>query len=431
MSSNLRTRREFLRTTVLGAALAGTAPAFLTHTWAALDAQGRDSAVAQTTGRDGTILVVLQMAGGNDGLNTIVPFRNDYYLRARRRLALPEKDLLKLSDDLAWHPALKGFQALADAGQCSVVQGVGYPNPNRSHFRSTEIWQTASDANRVVREGWIGRYFDHACQGCDPTVGVHIGRQMPQAFTARTPRGISVPGPARNRGGREPMAGGMRWVADEPTMAETPGGSIDDLSGASGASGSVLDFLDRTALDAQVSSSKVREILARPASGTAYPGSPLAQSLKTVAQLIAGGLPTRIYYVSQGGYDTHRDQLGTHARLLGELGDGVKAFVDDLKSQGNLERVLVMGFSEFGRRVAENASGGTDHGAAGPMFLAGAGMPKRLLGQYPSLAPGDLVNGDLRFQVDFRQVYAGVLETWLKVPSELILGRKITPLKWV
>jgi uncharacterized protein (DUF1501 family) len=225
------------------------------------------------------------------------------------------------------------------------------------------------------------------------------------------------------------MAGGMRLAVDEFAPAETPGGSIHDLSGASGASGSVLDFLDRTALDALVSSSKVRDILARPASGTVYPGSPLAQSLKTVAQLIAGGLSTRIYYVSQGGYDTHRDQLGTHARLLGELGDGVKAFVDDLKSQGNLERVLVMSFSEFGRRVAENASGGTDHGAAGPMFLAGAKMRKLLLGQYPSLAPSDLVNGDLRFQVDFRQVYAGILETWLNVPSEPILGRKIAPMK--
>ncbi len=428
MTPILRTRREFLRTTVLGAALAGTAPAFLTQTWAALDAQARDAAIQATTGRDGPILVVLQMAGGNDGLNTVVPFQDDNYRRARRRLGLPEKDLRKLGATLAWHPALQGFQTLADEGHLSVVQGVGYPNPNRSHFRSTEIWQTATDSNRVVREGWIGRYFDHACEGCDPTVGVNIGRQMPQAFTSRVPTGITLAGPARNRGAaRGPAAGGM--AAD--SVGDMAGATIDALSGPSAASGSVLDYLDRTAMDAQVSSAKVREILANAKSEAAYPGTGLAQSLKTVAQLIAGGLPTRIYYVSQGGYDTHRDQLGTHARLLGELGDSVRAFVEDLKAQGQLERVLLMSFSEFGRRVEENASGGTDHGAAGPMFLAGAKLPKLLHGRYPSLAPRDLVNGDLRFEVDFRRVYASVLENWLKVPSEKILGGRFQPMNLI
>lgn len=433
MNVPIRTRREFLRTSVLGAALAGTVPAFLTQTWAALDHQTRDAAVQTDSGRDGTILVVLQMAGGNDGLNTVVPRGNDHYRRARSRLAIPEDSLLKLDESLAWHPSLTGFQALADSGHLSVVQGVGYPNPNRSHFRSTEIWQTASDADLVLREGWIGRYFDQACNGCDPTVGVHIGRQMPQAFVAQTPKGVGLPGPARNRGARGWLEHRPPEPAVDPGAPEAPGGTDHALSGASAASESVLDFLDRTALDAQVSSAKIRDILARSTvgAGSSYPGTALAQSLKTVAQLIAGGMPTRIYYVTQGGYDTHRDQPGTHARLLGELGDAVKSFIDDLKSRGQLDRVMLMTFSEFGRRVTENASGGTDHGAAGLMFLAGKKVPRLLQGKYPSLAPGDLVKGDLRFTVDFRQVYAGVLEGWLKVPSGPILGRSVTPLRVV
>ncbi len=438
MHPDLRTRREFLRTTVLGAALTGSAPAFLTSTWAAMDARTRDAAVQTPTGRDATILVVLQMAGGNDGLNTLVPYRNDHYHRARRRLALPENDLLRIDDSLAWHPALKGFRSLADQGRLSVIQGVGYPNPNRSHFRSTEIWQTASDADRVVREGWIGRFFDHACAGADPTVGVHIGRQMPQAFTARTPTGISLAGPAGGLGRRAPgrndasmmgAAGGMGMDAgdgaEDPDDTEDSGASIESLGGAPSGPQAVLDFLDRTALDARISSSRVREILGRvggPVAG--YPDSALGQSLSTIGRLIAGGLPTRVYYVSQGGYDTHRDQAGTHARLLGDLGDSIRAFVDDLKGQGNLDRVLLMTFSEFGRRVAENASGGTDHGAAGLLFLAG-GKPRSLLcGRYPSLAPEDLVRGDLAYQVDFRRVYADILEGWLGTPSEPVLGGK-------
>lgn len=433
MNALIRTRREFLRTSVLGAALAGTAPAFLTQTWAALAEKARDAAIQTETGRDGTILVVLQMAGGNDGLNTVVPRGNDHYRRARNRLAIPEDSLLKLDESLAWHPALKGLHALADAGHLSVIQGVGYPNPNRSHFRSTEIWQTASDADRVTREGWIGRYFDYACNGCDPAVGVHIGRQMPQAFTAQTPKGVGLPGPARNRGARGWLEHRPPEPAVDPGAPEAPGGTVDALTGASAASESVLDFLDRTALDAQVSSAKIRDILARSTigAGSSYPGTVLAQSLKTVAQLIAGGMPTRIYYVTQGGYDTHRDQPGTHARLLGELGDAVKSFVDDLNSRGQLDRVMLMTFSEFGRRVTENASGGTDHGAAGLMFLIGRKMARLLHGQYPSLAPGDLVKGDLRFNVDFRQVYAGVLDGWLKVSPGPILGRSITPLSVV
>src|SRR5437763_11068886 len=193
------TRREFLRTSVLGGALSWTVPAFLANTFAAMQAEAVDSATQVATGRDSTILVVLQMAGGNDGLNTVVPHTNDYYHRARPKIGLAEKQVLKLNDEVGLNSSLEGFKELYDAGQLAVIQGVGYPNPNRSHFRSTEIWQTASDAGRFEKYGWLGRYFDSACAGCDPTVGVNIGRQMPQAFTAKKPIGVSLDNPQNYR----------------------------------------------------------------------------------------------------------------------------------------------------------------------------------------------------------------------------------------
>ncbi len=426
-----QTRREFLRSTVLGGALSWTIPAFLANTWAALQAQAADK-TAQATGRDSTILVVLQMAGGNDGINTVVPFSNDHYHRARPKLGLSADHVLKLNDEVGLHPNLTGFKDLYDAGQLAVVQGVGYPNPNRSHFRSTEIWQTASGSKEVERYGWLGRYFDNACAGADPAVGISIGRQAPEAFAAKLPTGVSLENPQSYRF-IPPRGGGpaeaqeteasFRKLNQFDEVEENSGGTIGALSGVSKRSGSALDFLERTALDAQVSSDTIRAIAARGRNDTAYPASQLGNSLKLVAKLIGGGMSTRVFYVSQGGYDTHVNQLATQQRLLKDLGDSVKAFVQDLKTQGDLPRVLLMTFSEFGRRVAENASGGTDHGAAAPMFLVGNKITAGLLGEYPSLAPEDLFEGDIKYKVDFRSVYATVLESWLKTSSLPILGK--------
>jgi uncharacterized protein (DUF1501 family) len=210
---------------------------------------------------------------------------------------------------------------------------------------------------------------------------------------------------------------------------ENSGGSIGMLpAGMPMTGGKAVDFISRTAVDAQHSSDEVRAIAAKIQNQAVYPGSQLGNGLKLVAKLIGGGLPTRIYYVSQGGYDTHTNQLGSQQRLLGDLSESVKAFTDDLKAQGNMDRVLVMTFSEFGRRVAENANGGTDHGAAAPMFIIGNKVKAGLLGRYPSLAPGDLFQGDVKYNVDFRSVYAGVLENWLKTKSEPVLGKQFTPL---
>src|SRR5580765_179059 len=435
---SLKTRREFLRTSVLGGALSWTVPAFLANTFSALQAQAAESATQTTTGRDSNILVILQMAGGNDGLNTVVPYSNDHYHRARPKLGLAEKRILKINDEIGLHENLAGFKNLYDAGQLSVIQGIGYPNPNRSHFRSTEIWQTACDADRVEQYGWLGRYFDNTCSGCDPTVAVNIGRQMPQAFAAKHPKGVSLESPQNYRfiSGDRARNGEMSSTEEsfrklnqpDSEMLENSGDTIGDIHGPIKHSGSALDFLERTALDAQVSSDEIRAISSRIENQATYPANQLGNSLKLVAKLIGAGLPTRIFYVSQGGYDTHTNQANTHERLLKELGDSVQAFVKDMKAQGNMSRVLLMTFSEFGRRVAENASTGTDHGAAAPMFIIGEKVKAGLLGKYPSLAPAELFQGDLKYTVDFRSVYAAVLEDWLKTKSQPVLGKKFEPL---
>lgn len=433
----LKTRREFLRTSVLGGALSWTVPAFLANTFSALQAEAANSATQVATGRDSNILVVLQMAGGNDGLNTVAPYRNDHYHRARPKIGLTEKRISRINDEIGFHESLTGFKELFDAGELSVIQGVGYPNPNRSHFVSTDIWLTAADSDKVESSGWLGRYFDNTCSGCEPTVAVNIGRQMPRAFQAKHPVGVSLESPqsyrfmSREKGRNGDMTEESYRKLNEPEgeMAEDTGGTIDAIHGSVQSAGSALDFLERTALDAQVSSDKIRSIANRFENQATYPTSQLGNSLKLVAKLIGGGLATRVFYVSQGGYDTHTNQTGTHERLLKDLGDSVKSFVSDLKAQGNLSRVLVMTFSEFGRRVSENASGGTDHGAAAPMFVIGNKVKAGLLGKYPSLAPSDLFQGDLKFNVDFRSVYAGVLENWLKTKSAPILGRQFTPLQ--
>jgi uncharacterized protein (DUF1501 family) len=432
---NLQTRREFLRTGALGGAMAWTIPTFLANTFASLHAEAKD-ANNPITGKDGTILVVLQMAGGNDGLNTVVPYSNDYYQKARKHIGLSAKQVLKINDTIGLHPNLDGLKELHDAGSLGVVQGIGYPNPNRSHFRSTEIWQTASDSEKFEQYGWIGRYFDNCCKGADPTVGINIGNQMPQAFSAKHPAGISVDSPRNYRFVSSEHAKKGEMDSEEISYREmngvdhvdADGGTISSVHGPIKHNGSPLDFIERTALDAQVSSDKILAISRKFENKAKYPASDLANRLKLVAQLIGGGLPTRIFYVSQGGYDTHANQLNAHERLMRDLGDSVKAFVADLKAQGNFERVLVMTFSEFGRRVTENANNGTDHGAAAPMFVVGNKIKAGLLGEYPSLAPHDLLNGDLKFTTDFRTVYAAVLEKWLKTKSEPVLGKTFTPL---
>jgi uncharacterized protein (DUF1501 family) len=427
----LTTRRDFLRTTLLGGALSWTVPSFVAETFSALHAAADGSLTQVATGTDGPILVLIQLAGGNDGLNAVVPYTNDFYYRARPTLGIPANLVLPLDGTLGLNPALAGFKSLFDAGHLSVVNGVGYPNPNRSHFRATEIWQTASDSDQNLTDGWLGRYFDNACAGCDPTVAINIGPRLPEAFSSHNPTGISLENPQSYRF----MGAGLN---DDEEIAyrsmfspdANSGGSIGMVSGTMNLhqGQSALDFLERTSMDAQVSSDKIRAVAGKTKNNVPYPHSGLSNNLQLVARLIAGGLPTRIFYVSQGGYDTHTNQRGGQDNRLKELGDAVKAFTDDLTAMGELDRVMIMTFSEFGRRVMENGSKGTDHGAAAPMFLFGSKLKSGLLGAEPSLAPADLLDGDIRFNTDFRSVYASILQDWLKTPSVPILGRQFQTL---
>ncbi len=438
----LHTRRQFLRTSVLGGALASTVPLFLEKTFLTLDSMAAATTGQYQTGKDGTILVVLQLAGGNDGMNTLVPFADDSYYKARPKIALPAGQILKINDYAGLHPRLTGIHDLYGAGNLALIQGVGYPNPNRSHFRSTEIWQTASDENKIESAGWLGRYFDSCCQGADPSsVGVAIGNQTPQAFFSPHLKGVAFSDPEQFRymseAASDPKSAElfMREMnapdagTGHSSLSENSGASIGMIDGAPGGGGDTVEFLQRTALGAQMSSDKILAITRKTKSSVDYPRSQLGNSLNLVGRLIAGGLPTRVYYVSQGGFDTHANQIPSHDRLMTDLNAALASFVADLKAQGNFNRVLMISFSEFGRRVAENASGGTDHGAAAPLFILGGGVKPGLYGKYPSLT--DLHDGDLKFSTDFRSVYATALEKWLGAPSEQVLGKKYPLLPFI
>ena len=426
----LKTRREFLRTGLLGGSLSWTLPAFLSRTMQTLHAQADGALIQGVTGRDGNILVVLQLAGGNDGLNTVIPTGNDEYRKARPTLGLTDSSILRIDPATGLHPSLSGLASAYQDGHLAIVQGVGYPNPNRSHFRSTEIWATAVDSDKSSTTGWIGRYFDNACSGCDASVGIAAASQLPQSFAAATPKGVLYQGGGGTKKKTSKKKGSNLSDSDASMMsmeeddAGEAGGSIGMLNGPGNLGKmSALDFLERTEMDAKVSQQEIANASAKAKNLVPFPGSRLGQNFAMISRLIAGGMPTRIYYLSLGGFDTHTQQTDAHARLLKEMGDAVSAFLADLKAQGNLGRVSLMTFSEFGRRVKENASGGTDHGAAAPLFLAGGGVQAGLLGQMPSLAPKDLFDGDVKYNTDFRSVYATVLEKHLGVKSEPILKK--------
>jgi len=422
MTDPFFTRRKFLRTVILGGAIAPTVPSFVNRTFAALDGVA-SSTFTPATGKDATILVVMQLAGGNDGLNTVVPYADDAYFKARPGLAVAPDKVIRLDGYCGLHPSLKNLAALQGEGHATIVQGVGYPNPNRSHFRATEIWHTASDADKNEGYGWLGRYCDATCNGEDSGAAIAIGDQTPQALLSKSGKSIAIGSPQdyRFQSGMDPD----KMEGDDDAGAPD-GGSIDMLFGASGADTDVADFLQRTALDAVASSSKVQEILRKAHRGADYPATDLGRRLQLVARLIGGGMSSRVYYVSLGGFDTHANQAGSHERQLAVFDEAVGAFCRDLRTQGNFERVMLLTFSEFGRRVAQNASGGTDHGAAAPLFLFGGALKGGLHGKHPSLTKLD--RGDLVHHTDFRSVYASILEDWLETPSVPVLGRNFAPI---
>lgn len=406
------TRREFIQKGLTIVAVGATAPSFLTRTALAMNNPWDVAQVASRPGvPDDHILVVVQMGGGNDGLNTVVPFADEAYYRARPRLAVPREQVIRVTDQLGFHPRMTKFKELYDRGAAAVILGVGYPNPSRSHFKSMEIWHTADPEGRLLRVGWIGRYFDSNCPGCaEPTVGVNVGPTMPLALRGEGGGGVTLENPDAFQWLPTLDGLGAREQHELLRMLHAP------ITGEPG----TVDFLRHTAMNAVLSSERVRDAVRQYRGGVEYPNTRFAANLRLVAQLIAGRLPTRVYYAHMTGFDTHANQQGVHDALLEQLSTGVDAFYRDLEAQGNAERVLVMAFSEFGRRLAENGSAGTDHGTAAPMFVFGKRVRPGLHGRQPSLA--DLTDGDPRHTVDFRAVYATVLDRWLGAEPAKILG---------
>ena len=427
----MTTRREFMKTVFVGGGTGVLAPSVFSAAIQSAYGRGQDLRMPD----DGPILVVLQLSGGNDGLNTVVPINNDYYFRARSRLAIASRTCLRINDETGLHPALSGLKSLYDDGLAAIVHGVGYPNPNRSHFRSMEIWHTASDADRFEQHGWLGRYFDHHGQDLGASVGIAIGKQQPEAFAATMPRGLSFKNPEElslRSSDRAVAAQDLRRDALESMNGideqADEGASIGDLAGASlRPEMSPIDFLEQTAKNAYDGAEIITRLVRTVKNEVSYPRTSLGRDCAMVAKLIAGNMPTRVYYVSHGGFDTHANQAGAHERLLKQFGDAMNSFVTDLGKQGNLRRVLILAFSEFGRRVSENANSGTDHGAAGPLFVFCGKTNGGIMGPQPSLDPRDLVQGDLRHQLDFRSIYATVLEQHMRVSAQDILRKRFSP----
>jgi uncharacterized protein (DUF1501 family) len=407
------TRREFLNLSAKGVGLLAFsrfAPQFLVQ-----------STLAQTPApeKDRSILVLVQLAGGNDGLNTLIPFEDSDYYRLRPTLAIAKEKVLRANETHGLHPSMTALHGLLGDGKLAIVQNVGYPNPNRSHFRSTEIWETASASDQVSATGWIGRFLDNACAGVpedshDP-VAVHITNGVPQSFTSEHPHptfGL-LPGGGNRRDNEE-----TRKLLEK--MAAAPEGA---------GTGGSTSFLQHTFMDTLVTETKVQRVIGAYRPGSSYPASPFAASLRNVAALIAAGMPTRVYFVSLSGFDTHANQLVQQANLLTQLSDGLAAFQKDLEAHKLDGQVITMTFSEFGRRPSENDSRGTDHGTAAPLFVMGSRIKAGVHGTAPSLKLQR--NQDLTFTTDFRQVYATALDRWLGCPSPAVLGQKFEPLGFV
>jgi uncharacterized protein (DUF1501 family) len=397
-------RRDFLRAGVSVITVGMAVPSFFT----------RALAEAETT-RPRT-LVVVQMAGGNDALNTLVPFRDDAYRRNRPSLGLPEGELIQLDERFALHRALAPLQESWGAGELAIVQGVGYPHPTLSHFEAMDVWQ-AADPSLSHRGGWLARLVEGAVdRNGHPFAGLGIGPQLPAALCCpRVPppvvddiRSYQLLGDASFPGGRAERERALLALYD-----------------AFGDAGPYGDLFTATAENARASYEALQAGARSYAPAVAYPQTPFGRGLQLVAQAVVQDLGVRVAYVPYGGFDTHANQLREHARLLGGLADGLAQFRRDLAAHGRADDVLVVTWSEFGRRVHENASNGTDHGTAGLMFLLGK-VKGGLHGAPPSLT--DLDNGNLKFTVDFRDVYATLLEDWLGVPSESALGGRFAKL---
>jgi uncharacterized protein (DUF1501 family) len=408
----MASRRFFLSRSLGVAVLGGSIPSFISS---AADAQALPALGSSVD--PGNVLVVIQMGGGNDGLNTIVPYTDDAYHRVRPVIGIAEKHVLQLNDRIGLNPVMTGLNELYKQGHVAIVQAVGYPNPNRSHFEATQIWETASP-DKPVSTGWLGRYLDATTPAASPKVGgvpahlfdaVSLGDTVPSALLASH---VDVPAiGALNT---------FNYNTGKDTSSRATAGVLFD--GAKPGQSPYLSLIEETSRTALHGGDVLRAKIAAYKRMATYPTDPFSQQLALAAQIIGSKIGTRVIFVSIGSFDTHAGQRAQQDRLLGYLSQGLLAFYQDLEAHGVADNVLAMTFSEFGRRVSQNASNGTDHGTAMPLFVIGGKVKGGVYGDHPSLTDLDK-NGDLKFATDFRSIYATVLERWLaRDPSHIIDG---------
>lgn len=391
MKRKFNADRRTLLKGLAGLGAAASLPPFLRDTGVALAAERRAGGLV-----GGRILVVLELNGGNDGLNTVVPYRNDVYYENRPTIAMRPDQVLRLDDDYAFHPSLVGWERLYKDGKVAVVHGCGYPNPNRSHFVSMAYWHSGRP-NEPEAHGWVGRFADAAEPGPvnDPML-VNIAEQQSPAVRSATHSAVVFSNPAKFRRDAD---------KEQEEMFARLAGNDTDTDNPS------LRFLHRSTATAGASSDFIRSATRAYRTRINYGFGDIGPKLRNIAALVEADFPARIYYVTFGGFDTHNEQRGRHQGLMIRIGDAMLGFMQDLERIGRADDVAVMAFSEFGRRVKENANTGTDHGVAGPMFVFGNRVKGGLHGVHPSLT--DLDSGDLRHTTDFRQVYATMIEKWM------------------
>ena len=397
-------RRDFLKQSVFASAGAMLVPAFLKPF----------ESMAKSNLNGYKNLVVVQFSGGNDGLNTVIPFGNDVYYQLRKTIAIPQSDVVKLNDIQGLNPALSALREIYDQGWMTIINNVGYPNPDRSHFRSMDIWQTASDSNQFLSTGWIGRYLDSNCQSCQhPYTAIEVDDTLSLAMKGNTKKGIAL---------RDPNQ--LFRNTNTPFFKKMISQDKEHLDEDN------LGYLYKTVIETSSSANYIQDTSKTYNSNFVYPNTGFANQLKTVAKFIMSGLDTRVYYISLSGFDTHVNQLDQQKRLFTQYAEGINAFLKDLKKNDRLDDTLVITFSEFGRRVAQNASNGTDHGTANNMFVYGGKLKKQgIYNDAPNL--NDLDAGDLKYKVDFREVYATVLDKWLGVGNGQVLPQKFSAMDFV
>jgi uncharacterized protein (DUF1501 family) len=412
-------RRDFIQQSLAVVSLGLAVPSVFSRAVAAAAEESADRSVS------GKTLIVVQMAGGVDGLSTVIPYRDPAYRQHRNELAVPESEMLPLDDHAAFHPSFERMKDIFDAGKLAVIEGVGYQNPNFSHFKAMDIWQFA-DPEGKVNEGWLGRYFEGLTDADGhPLTGLSYGNRLPESFQSDK---LSIPAVASLEAFQLQNATGD----PNPDLRRTSLMKLYDVYRPANTRFAAL--LDTTLDNAYQSSIQLNEAHSTYQPAVTYPQSSLATGMRLLAELIDSGgetgvSPLRVGHVFIGGFDTHTNQPANLARLLRETSEAIHAFWTDVNAHGHGDDVLIMTWSEFGRRANENAQAGTDHGWAVPMFVAGNGVKGGFYGEPPSLS--NLDNGNLRFTTDFRSVYATVLERWLEAPPDDVLNGRFQQLNFL